>query len=121
MARRCFGPRRQECACSCRTGGCGTHGELQPERRALTHRRLDPNAPAMHFDNLSRNGKTQARAALGARVRAVDLAEFLEYPLAFFRWDAGAGIADAQLKVAVGCSSCDAHLAGIGKFDGVAY
>jgi hypothetical protein len=75
----------------------------------------------VHLDNLSGNGETEPGAALGARVRAVDLAELLEDPLAFFRWDAGAaGVADAQLKVAVGCSSCNPHLPGIRKLDGVA-
>ena len=48
----------------------------------------------MHFNYLSGNGEPEPRAALGARVRAVDLAELLENALALFRWDAGAGIAD---------------------------
>src|SRR4029434_2486092 len=89
------GPRRQECAYSCCTsGGCGAHGQLHAERRALTQRRLNPDAPAVHLDNLSRNRKTEPRAALGTRVRAVDLAELLEDPLAFFGRNAGSGIAD---------------------------
>src|SRR5215468_4041745 len=57
------GPRRLECACSCGTvGGCGAHGQLHAERRALTDTRLDPNAPAVHLDNLFRNRKTKPRA-----------------------------------------------------------
>ena len=36
----------------------------------------------MHLDNLSGNGETEPRAALGARVRAVDLAELFEDVLA---------------------------------------
>jgi len=55
------------------------------ERRALTQRRLDPNAPAVHLDDLSRNGETEPRAAPGACVRAVNLAELLEYAFALFR------------------------------------
>src|SRR5262249_61890338 len=100
------GPRRQECVYSCGVGR-GAHGQLHAERRALTDSRLDPNAPAMHLDNIPRNGKTQPRSALGARVRAVDLAEFLEDPLAFFDRDSGSGIADAHSKMAVDRSACD--------------
>ena len=76
------------CVASCCTG-CGAHGQQHAERRAPTHLRLDPDAPAMHLDNPSRNGEAEAGAALCAGVRAVDLAELLEDPLALFRRDAG--------------------------------
>jgi hypothetical protein len=40
----------------------------------------------MHLDDLSGNGETQPRASLGAGIRAVDLPELLEDPIAFFRY-----------------------------------
>jgi len=40
--------------------------------------------------------------------------------LALFWWSAGAGIADAHGKVAVGRAGCDAHLSRIRELDGVA-
>jgi hypothetical protein len=61
----------------------------------LTHRRLNPDAPAVHLDDLSGNGETEPRATLGTGVRAVDLPELLEDVLALVGRDAGAGIADA--------------------------
>ena len=98
------------------------HARAAPytERRALTHFRLDPNAPAMHLDNLSRNGEAQPRPTLGTGVRAVDLAELFEDPLALFRWDARAGIADAYRKVAIGCTGRDTYLASVREFDRIA-
>src|SRR5262249_39798336 len=99
----------------------GARGNLHAERRALTQRRFDPDAPTVHLDDLSGNGETQPRAALGARVRAVNLAERLEDPLAFFGRDTGAGIADAHGKVAVGCAGRDLHLSGIRELNGIAH
>ena len=67
----------------------------------------------MHLDNLSRNGKTQPCAALGTRVRTVDLAEFLENPLAFVCRNSRSCIVDAHVKVAVCCGGRDAHLTSV--------
>jgi hypothetical protein len=72
------------------TGGdCGA--QLRAERRTPTQCLRDPDAPALHLGDLSGNGETGPRTSLGAHVRAVSLAEFLEDPLALFSWDAGAG------------------------------
>src|SRR5262249_37025943 len=51
--------------------------------------RLGPDAPTVHFNDFPGNGETRPGAALGTRVRAVDLAELLEDPLALFGWNAG--------------------------------
>src|SRR5262249_14973078 len=101
--------------CSCGTGKrCCAHWQLHAECRALTQLRprLGPDAPAVHLNDLSRNGETESRAALGAGVRAVDLTELLEDPLALPWRYAGARIADVQNKVAVLCPSGSAHLPG---------
>src|SRR5262249_44013496 len=84
-----LGPRRRKCVGSSWTGGgCGAYGQLHAERRALTQRRLDPNAPAVHLHDLSRNGETEPRAALDASVRAVNLMEQLEDAGPLVLWNA---------------------------------
>src|SRR5215475_5438180 len=74
----------------------------------------------MHLDNLSRNGKTQPCAALGTRVRTVDLAEFLENPLALVCRNSRSRIVDANGKVAICYAGRDAHLTSVCELDGVA-
>ena len=48
----------------CTSGGCSAHGQLLAERRALRHRRLDPNAPAV-LGSASRRPPVYASLAWG--------------------------------------------------------
>jgi hypothetical protein len=73
----------------------------------------------MHLDDLARDRQAQACVALDARVRAVDLEQLLEDPIALFRWSAGSGIAGAHGKVAIYCASADANLPGVRELNGV--
>jgi hypothetical protein len=54
-------------------------GNLHLERRALTQVRLDPDAAAVHLDNLLSDGKAETSAALGLGKRAVDLVKLIKY------------------------------------------
>src|SRR5262249_11820003 len=79
----------------------GAGRQLHLKGRALTQGRLDPNPPAVHFDNLLGDGEPQAGPTLGLSVRAVDLMELLEDAgsmLLRYSW-AGIGHTDGEVPV----------------------
>ena len=53
----------------------------QKRTEALQQLRLDPNAAAVHLDDLLGDGEPEARAALRLGKGAVDLVELLEDPV----------------------------------------
>src|SRR5262249_3624783 len=99
----------------------GASGELNLEGRALAQGRLNPNAAAVHLDDLFGDGKSKARAALGLGVGAVDLMKRLEDAGLGLFGNAGSWISHADVEVAVYGLSGDTHLARIGELDRVAY
>ena len=56
----------------------GTGGEFHLERRAFAQGRLDPNAAAVHFNNLFCDGETETRATFCLGVKSVHFMELLE-------------------------------------------
>src|SRR5262245_39787658 len=97
----------------------GARGELHLKRRSFARRRYHPDAPAVHLDDLLGDGEAEARAALGLGKRAVDLVELLEDPTLLVERYAGPGVGHRDGEMAVPRACGDAHLAGIGKLDGV--
>ena len=91
------------------------------EGRSLPQRRFNPNAPAVHLDDLLGDGETEARTALGLGVGTVDLMELLENARLMFHGNAWPRIGHAHVEVAVDRLGSHAHLAGVGELDGVAY
>src|SRR4029079_390841 len=91
------------------------------EDGSLARFRFHPNASAMHFDDLLRNRKTQARAALLAGARAVHLLELFENTLPIGHGYAWTGIDDPYLDE-IACPGGGLHRdrAGIGELDGIA-
>src|SRR5499426_1156637 len=98
----------------------GARGNLHLEGRTLAQRRLDPNATAMHLDDLLGNGEPQAGAALGLGVGAVDLVELLEDARLVLLRNAGSGVGHMDGEVAVASGSGDAYLPGVRELDGIA-
>ena len=76
-------------------------GKLHLEGRALAQGRLDPDAAAVHLDDLLGDGEPEAGAALGLGVGVVDLVELLEDAGQLICGDARAGVGDADGEVAV--------------------
>ena len=74
----------------------------------------------MHLHDLLGDGEPEACAALGLGKRAVDLVELVEDPTLLVERYAGAGVGHRDCEIAVPCARGDAHLAGVGEFDGVA-
>src|SRR5262249_52977637 len=90
------------------------------EGRALTERRLDPDAPTVHLDDLLGDGEPEAGTALGFGVGAVYLVELLEYAGQLIRGDAGASVGNADIEVAIHGLRGNSYFAGVGELDGVA-
>ena len=74
----------------------------------------------MQLDDAPGDRKAQARAALLARARAVDLLELLEDALLVLGRDADAGVGHRDQEAAVLDLGPDAHGAGLGELDRVA-
>src|SRR5262249_29408987 len=98
----------------------GTNGELHLKRRAFAQRRLHPDAPTVHLDDLLGDSEAKARATLGLGNRAIDLVELIENPILLIEGYAWTCICDRNGKVAIPRARGDAHLAGVGELDGVA-
>src|SRR5215469_6097023 len=79
----------------------GASRELHLERRTLAQGRLDPNAPAVHLDDLLGDGEPEAGAALGLGKGAVDLMELLEDARPLVLGNAGPRIGHAHVEVTV--------------------
>ena len=59
-------PQRRVCACSRHPlVKLGTDGEFHPKDRALTERRLHPNAATVHLNDLLRDSEPETRTAFG--------------------------------------------------------
>ena len=100
--------------------------QIDPRRRRERECRspadagIDPNSPAMHFDDPSGYGEPKARAALGLGDRAVYLLELVEDSCLIRRGDAGTGVADRErIDVFVG-RHLDRDLALVGELNRVA-
>src|SRR5262245_45942212 len=74
----------------------------------------------MHLDDLFGDGEPEAGAALGLGKGAVDLMELIEYAHLLLRRDPRSRVHHADGKVTIDRLRRDAHLAHVGKFDGVA-
>src|SRR5262249_53194494 len=94
--------------------------QLHLEGRALAERRLHPDAAAVHLDNLLGDSKTEARAALRLRKRAVDLVELLEDARLLRRRNTGTRVSDADGEVPIDGLGGHTHLADVGELDSIA-
>src|SRR5262249_8996480 len=99
----------------------GARGNLHLERRALANRRFDPNAPAVHLDDLLRNGEAKAGTTLGFGERTVDLMELIEYADLLLLRDSWPCVRHGDGEMTVDRLCRDAYLAGVGELDGVAH
>src|SRR5437660_6117683 len=82
--------------------------------RSFAHRRVHPDAAAVHFDNLLGNGEAKARTAFGLGIRVIDLMELLEDPRPLLLRDARARVHHTDREVSVGSFGSDTDLAHIG-------
>ena len=98
----------------------GARRKLHLKGRTFAERRLNPNAPTVHLDDLPGNGEPEARAALGFGKGAVNLVELLEYARLLLRRDPRSRVRHADGEVTVNRLRRDAHFTRVGKFDGVA-
>src|SRR5262249_26147061 len=99
--------------------GLGARGDLHLKGRSFARWRNHPDAAAVHLNNLLGNGEAKARAALGLGVGAVDLMELLEDPILLIKRYAGTGVGHRDSEMTIPRARGDAHLAGVGKLDGV--
>src|SRR6478752_6216325 len=93
---------------------------MHAEGSSLAERRFDPDAAAMHLDDLLGDRKPEAGPALGLGVGAVDLVELVEHARVLVCRYAGARVGDGDGKVAAHGTGRDADLALIRELDGVA-
>jgi hypothetical protein len=98
----------------------GARGYLHLERRSLAYRRLDPNAAAVHLNDLLGDGEPEASATSGLGQRVVDLMELLKDASALVIGNAWTRIGHADVEAAVDRLGSHAHLASVGELDGVA-
>jgi len=99
----------------------GASRELHLEDRTLPKRRFDPNAAAVHLDDLLGNRESEAGAALGLGKRAVDLVELLKDARLLLLGNAWHPIGHADVEMAVDRLGGHAHLTGVGELDGIAH
>jgi hypothetical protein len=104
-----------------RLSAFGSDRELQLESRPVARLGLDPHTTTVHLHDLLGNRETQAGAALGLSVRAVDLVERLEYPRQLVSGYTGTGVGHAHREVAVLSPGRDAYFAPVRELDRVAY
>src|SRR5262245_20103371 len=97
----------------------GTDRQLHLKRRAFARRRHHPDPASMHLHDLLGDGEPEARAALGLGKRAIDLVELIEDPTLLVERYAGPGVCYRDGETAVSRRCGDAHLAGVGKLNGV--
>ena len=100
--------------------------DLEPERGAGPHFALDADLPVHGFDELLGDRESEARAAVLARGRRVDLREALEQPVDAVFGDADARVAhlDAQpdaTSLTRGGHDVHADLATLGELDRVVH
>ena len=81
--------------------GFGADGKLHLEGRALAERRFDPDATAVHLDDLLGDGEAEAGPALRLGVGVVDLMELLEDAAQLLSRNAGASVGHGNGEVAV--------------------
>jgi hypothetical protein len=88
--------------------------------RAFAHGRLDPEAAAVHLDDLLSDRKPEAGTALGLGIGVVHLMELLEDAgLVLFGYSR-TSVCDAHCKVPIRGHCRHAHLARISELDRVA-
>src|SRR5216684_4686003 len=95
-----------------RAGGAGgvEDGDGEMELRAAADFAFDPDAAAMHFDDVLGNGQTEARAACLAGARGVHAIEALEDARLIGGGDADAGIGDGEDDFSVARFGTDRNL-----------
>src|SRR5262249_239820 len=98
----------------------GARGEFHLEGRAIPERRFDPNAAAVHLDDLPGACEPQTGPALGLGVGTVDLVEPLKDAGLVLFGNAWPSIGHADVEVAVDRLGTHAYLARVGELDGVA-
>ena len=106
---------------ACRAFGGGER-DRHFEGRAEPQLALQRDAAAHALDDALGDAEPQAGAAIAARNAVVGLLEFAEDPLARFRRDADAGVADQEADFVGPDAGFDdqRHAAGRGELDGVA-
>src|SRR5262249_34915677 len=115
------GPIKRTDACSCHGLAIfGLDRQLHLEGCTFAERRLNPNAAAMHLDDLLGDGEPETSATSGLGQRAVDLVELLEDASSLVIGNAWPRIGHADVEVVVDRLGTHTHLAGIGELDGVA-
>src|SRR5262245_46705974 len=97
----------------------GTRGEFHLKRRAFARRRFDPDAPAVHLDDLLRDGEAEAGTTLGFGKRTVDLVELIEYAGLLLLRDPWTRVRHADGEATVDRLRRHPHLTHIGELDGV--
>src|SRR6516164_6666378 len=82
--------------------------------------RLDPDAAAVHLDNLLGDGQAKPRPALSPSARTIHLVKFLEDALLLVEWNARACVAHRNEKLTIGATRRDAHFTAVCELDGIA-
>src|SRR2546421_12843680 len=90
------------------------------EGGAFVQPALDPDAPAVHLDELLGDAKPEARAAELARDGGVELAELGENLGELVRRDANPGVQHAVAHAVAVARGADRHAAAPGELEGVA-
>src|ERR1700719_1692726 len=100
--------------------------QCKVECTAAARLALDPHSATHHLRELRRNGQAQARTAVIARRRAVDLCKgFKNEPLLLLR-DANAGVSYVEVKRELRTHACfhrraNLHFPSVSKLQGVAH
>src|SRR5215831_4680143 len=106
--------------CDGNLAGLGARGKLHTERRALAYRRFDPDAPAVHLNDLLGDGEAEAGASLGLGKGAVDLVELLKDPRPLVLGNTWPRIGHCDAEVTVDRLGSYTHLTSVGELDGIA-
>src|SRR6266850_3826007 len=93
--------------------------DREPERRALSRTRLDPDAAPMPLDNLPGDRQAQACPMLGAGAGLVHLLEGFKNAWLILGGNPGSRVANDEGEHVVRRGDVDAYLAHVGEGDGI--
>src|SRR6516165_6857519 len=96
------------------------HGKLQMKNCTLAQGRLDPDAAAVHLDNLLGDGQAKPSATLCPSARTIHLVEFLEDALLLLEWNARPRVAHRNEKLTIGAARRHAHFTAVCELDRIA-